>query len=353
MPQALMRPLLPRHTAIHWTCFKMPTPSNPLFNSILAVLCAVTAAAADEPAPLDTLRVLSYNIRHGRGMDQKVDFDRIAKVIAGTKPDLVALQEVDRGVGRSGKVDAPGFLGKTLGMHHKFGSSMPYQGGEYGLAVLSRFPVAEARVHKLPGGGEPRIALEVEVDLPKAGGSKTRISFVSVHFDWTSPDDTRLAQASALIEVLRSRKHPVIVAGDFNDVRGSRTLDAFAAEFHLPESAGPTVPADQPRSEIDFITWRGLPRMAELEVIGENVASDHRPVLAAISLAAAATGVRGKQHARLAREILDDRTLHEVHQIPVLFLGPGIAGPQKHRGNPPGIFTGSGDLQIHRHRDSR
>jgi hypothetical protein len=209
-------------------------------------------------------------------------------------------------------------------MHHKFGPSMPYQGGEYGLAVLSKFPVAGARVHKLPGGGEPRTALEVEVDIPNAGGSKTRVSFVSVHFDWTSPDDTRLAQASALIEVLRSRKHPVIVAGDFNDVRGSRTLDAFAAEFHLPESAGPTIPADQPRSEIDFITWRGLPRKAELEVIGENAASDHRPVLAAISLAAAAAGARGKQDARLAREILDDRTLREVHQMARKLLQSGL-----------------------------
>jgi endonuclease/exonuclease/phosphatase family metal-dependent hydrolase len=251
---------------------------------LLWFFAPVLASAAEEPASLDTLRVLSYNIRHGRGMDGKVDFDRTAQVIADTRPDLVALQEVDKAVGRSGKVDTPEVLGKKLGMHHEFGLFMPYQGGEYGVAVLSRFPIVAARVHKLPVGDEPRSALEVEIEIPTASGSKSRVSFVSVHFDSTSPDDSRFAQASTLLAVLRDRRHPVIVAGDYNDTRGSRTLEAFAAEYHLPEPAGPTFRSDDPRSEIDFITWRGLPQKSEMKVIEEKAASDHRPLLAVISL---------------------------------------------------------------------
>lgn len=254
--------------------------------AMIALLFPCGTMAADEAAVPDALRVLCYNIRHGRGMGGKVDFDRTARVIAAIKPDLVALQEVDRRVGRSGQVDTPELLGQKLGMHHEFGAFMPFQGGEYGLAILSKFPVVESRVHKLPDGAEPRVALEIEIDLPGASGAKTRISFVCVHFDWTSPDDARFAQASKLIEILRERTHPVIVAGDYNDVRGSRTLDAFAAEFHLPESAGPTFSSDNPRNEIDFITWRGLPKEAELKVVQEKDASDHLPIFAVIPLPA-------------------------------------------------------------------
>jgi endonuclease/exonuclease/phosphatase family metal-dependent hydrolase len=252
--------------------------------AILVPFITATAPAAEEPAPPDTLRVLSYNIRHGRGMDGKVDLDRSARVIADAKPNLVALQEVDRGVARSGKIDIAEALGGKLGLHHEFGLFMPHQGGEYGLAVLSEFPIVETRVHQLPDGAEPRVALEVEVDVPLASAAKKRISFICVHFDGTKPDDFRFAQATKLLEILRPRKHPVIIAGDYNDVRGSRTLDAFAEEFPIPVWAAPTFPSDPPDSEIDFILWRGLPQKAERKIIEEKMASDHRPVLAVVSM---------------------------------------------------------------------
>lgn len=264
---------------------KSTTMKKPIILALFALLLPFFALAEEEPSSREALHLLSYNIRHGRGMDDKIDFDRIARVIADTKPDLVALQEVDRGVRRSGEVDTPELLGKKLGMHHAFGVVMPYQGGEYGLAILSKFPVVETRVHKLPDGAEPRVALEVEIDLPQTSGKASRISFVCVHFDYVRRDEARFAQASTLIEILRKRKHPVIVAGDYNDTRGSRTLDAFAAEFHIPDTAGPTFGSSNPQKEIDFITWRGLPERAELRVIDEKEASDHFPLTAVIELA--------------------------------------------------------------------
>lgn len=250
----------------------------------LAQLITTNAPAAEEPAPPDTIRIISYNIRHGRGMDDKVDIDRSARVIADAKPHLVALQEVDKDVARSGNIDIAEILGAQLGMHHEFSRFMPHQGGEYGLAVLSNFPIVEARVHALPDGAEPRVALEVEVDVPLASGKKKRISFVCVHFDWTKPDDFRFAQATRLLEILHPRKHPVIIAGDYNDLRGSRTLDAFTAEFPLHLEAASTFPSKNPISEIDFILWRGLSQKAERRVIEEKMASDHRPVLAVIPM---------------------------------------------------------------------
>lgn len=250
----------------------------------LATVDADDANTSNADERLNELRVLSYNIRHGRGMDKKVDLDRIAKVIDNTSPHLVALQEVDINVKRSGELDTAAILGKKLEMEHRFGKFMAYQGGEYGLAILSKFPIIESTVHPLPAGSEPRVALEVQVDLPAADGGTTRCSFVCVHFNWTRDDQARFEQAKTLIEVLRERPHPVIIAGDYNDVRGSRTLEAFAAEYHFPETVGPTFPSVNPSKEIDFISYRGLPTTATKQVIAEELASDHRPLLATIPL---------------------------------------------------------------------
>ncbi len=229
---------------------------------------------------LAELRVLSYNIRHGAGMDNKLDLDRTANVLIKQDADLVALQEVDQVCTRSNKVDQADFLAKKLGkFNHRFGSFMDYQGGKYGLAILSRYPILESRVHKMPGGAEPRVALEIEVEVPQTDGSKQRISFVCVHFDYVRDDTARFAQAQHLIKVLAQRKHPVIVTGDFNDKRGSKTLDAFVEAFTIPSSSGPTFSSAEPRVEIDFCVHRGFPEKPKTQVIKGIQASDHLPLL--------------------------------------------------------------------------
>ena len=70
-------------------------------------------------------------------------------------------------------------------MEHAFGKFMGYQGGEYGMAVLSRFPIAKVVRHQLPEGAEPRCALEVKV-TPK--GWSEPLSFIGIHLDWTKGD---------------------------------------------------------------------------------------------------------------------------------------------------------------------
>ena len=78
----------------------------------------------------DELRLVAYNIHHGEGMDGKLDLERIARVIAAEKPDLVALQEVDKGCKRSGSIDQAAKLAEFLKMDHRFGKFMDYQDGE-------------------------------------------------------------------------------------------------------------------------------------------------------------------------------------------------------------------------------
>jgi len=256
------------------------------------LLVAGTATAGDRDSACDagrpTLRVVSYNIRHGVGMDGKLDLERAAGVLRRLEPDLVALQEVDENCRRSGGVDQAAALGKALGMEHRFGEFMAYDGGRYGLAVLSRFPIKATRRHELPPGAEPRCGLEVEVEVPGIGQP---VSFACVHNDWTK-DEFRVAQMRALLATLGERR-PAIVAGDYNGEPGSESLAVLAeAGWRILAKDGargvnPTWPADTPTQELDHVAERGLPEYSvSHDVVAEKVASDHRPIVAVFTFAA-------------------------------------------------------------------
>ncbi len=249
--------------------------------SVVLSACGINFPAPNYPAPLPPpLTVVSYNIRHGEGMDDMVNLERTAGVLRRLDPDIVGLQEVDNGVRRSGSVDQAAELGRLLGLNHTFGAFMDYQGGQYGMAILTRRPVVSSRNVELPEGNEPRIALAVELDF--VDGS--RLMVVNVHFDWVGNDDFRYSQASALASWLDSLTMPYMVLGDFNDRMGSRTLRLFSDGMEgatKPEGKHLTFSSTNPRQEIDFIFLsRNAPwQIGSGTVIDEQVASDHRPVM--------------------------------------------------------------------------
>ena len=242
---------------------------------ICLMMCLGLFAQASE------LRVVSYNIHHGVGMDGKLDLERIADVILQQNPDVVALQEVDNMATRSGSVDQAAVLAKLLGMQSVFGKCINLGEGGYGNAILSKHPIVETRVHRLPGGGEPRVALEV---VAKVDGEL--LSIVSVHFEW-STEAIRLKQANALEGIFSEHAQPVIVLGDFNARPESETMQLLRKTWSLIPKTGAqlTSPADVPRSEIDYILTRNLKvRGTSCFVMEEAVASDHRPLAGVIRL---------------------------------------------------------------------
>ena len=164
-------------------------------------------------------------------------------------------------------------------MHHSFAKFMDYDGGEYGLAVLSKYPILKSHIHRLPDGEEPRVVLEVEA---KVNGKL--ISFASIHLDWTK-SSLRIAQFKVLDKALANRNHPVIVAGDYNAEPGSPTMAlARQSGFIIPKLyANLTWPADKPTVEIDYIVIRGMSSVkASSFVLDERIASDHQPVVGVI-----------------------------------------------------------------------
>ncbi len=262
----------------------MPMP-RPL--SILPLALLVTlGTAASVPARQDNrFTVATYNIRHGRGMDEAVNLKRTGDAIGALGADVVALQEVDRNVERSGRIDEPRVLGEQLNMKDEFGAFFPYQGGEYGMALLSRFPIRRTEALRLPDGNEPRVALFAEIELP----SRRRVLVVNVHFDWVDNDTLRYAQVQALAAVLDTVQLPTILLGDFNDQPGSRTLSRWRERFRAAEKpVGDrfTFSSTEPKYEIDHILL-GPPNAwesATARVMTDPLTSDHRPVVATVRL---------------------------------------------------------------------
>lgn len=232
---------------------------------------------------VDTLRILAYNIHHGEGMDERIDLDRIADLINDLDPDLVAMQEVDSVVDRTQRVDQATVLAGKTGMDAHFGEFMPYQGGKYGMSVLSRWPVLEFENIRLPDGDEPRSSATVTVQSPATGA---QLIFAGIHFYRTEQE--RGAQAQSLVERLSDSTLPTILAGDFNSQPGTFVMQFLDKNYSILEKEGNgfTFPSYEPAREIDFILIRDGTEYEVLshQVLNEPVMSDHQPILADIVL---------------------------------------------------------------------
>jgi len=259
------------------TLLAVPTLAMALATSI-ACSGSATQRSTATARPATTLRVLAYNIKHGLGMDGEIDLERIARVINDLQPDVVTLQEVDSVVERTSGVDQTTALGELTGMHSVFGTFFDYQGGRYGMALLSKYPFISYTNHLLPKGVEHRAALAGRI---KVGEDGREIVVVGIHLVWTGEE--RYSQAARLIEIFEDEEAPVILAGDFNSRPDSDVMALVREAWHIPDKGEDhfTFPSDAPDREIDYIVYRPQDRFEVVEhrVIDEPVASDHRPLL--------------------------------------------------------------------------
>lgn len=238
-----------------------------------------------------SVSVLSYNIHHANPPSRPgiIDLQAIAKVIQQEHPDLVALQEVDVFTGRSGKsVNQAAELGRLTGMNHYFAKAIDHDGGEYGVAILSKYPMEDTKHFPLPTiestGGERRTLAVATIVLP---GNK-RVIFACTHLDAQRNDTNRVQQVQHIKEVLGTEKKPVIIAGDFNAEPGSGVVQSLDDVFQrgCAGNCGFTIPEINPSKEIDFIAYKPSKsfNVKEYKVVEETYASDHRPVKAILLL---------------------------------------------------------------------
>ena len=274
-----------------------PSKKNSIIRAVIADLLLLLSLIFSFDAPVanaaepSRLRILCYNIHYGQGTDGKYDLQRLADVIKGTKPDLVALQEVDVGVKRSGRVHQARRLAELTGMAVRYGPTQHYQGGLYGNAVLTRLSILDVVIQPLPYTEStservtyPRGVIAITV----CGPDGKPLRFISTHFQHNVAED-RLAEAKAINELFgRDDKMPTILAGDMNAVPDSDPIRKLLKRWSdaTDEPASPTAPSKNPTSRIDYIFYRpaSMLRVSHAEVIEESMASDHRPVLAVLEM---------------------------------------------------------------------
>ena len=264
-------------------CRKLLTTA-PLVLAGLLLLCLAACQSAPKQRTAKTFRVMTYNIHHGAGVDGKIDFQRIAELIKREQADIVALQEVDKGVERTARRDCPAELAALTGMSCVFSNNFHFQGGEYGNAVLTRFPIKRwtNQHYRMLRPGEQRGLLQVVLDV-----HGRQLVFLDTHIDYRADDTERLMNAAEILEAIQAyRGRPMILCGDLNDTPGSRTCQKIGQQFTDTWTAagagdGLTIPAEKPRTRIDYIWLRKDSAIDAVRAwVPESRASDHLPVVA-------------------------------------------------------------------------
>lgn len=223
---------------------------------------------------VDLLTLATFNIRHGRGLDDRVDLSRTARAIQETEAELIALQELDRGRSRSGDVDQPTRLAEMTGLHVDFHPTVRSGGAEYGIAVASKRPL-ETTLHRLEQAGdeEPRGLLTGRLDPPG-------VSFIATHLSTVSR--ARRTQIASLLEHAGRLEPPVVIMGDLNQGRfGLRRL--IRAGFDAGRRIEHTLTIRSLRWQIDFVMVGPPARLASTHTITTD-ASDHVPLVAEVAL---------------------------------------------------------------------
>lgn len=257
------------------------------FVLFLIVSCS-TQKNTGSPATASQLTIMSYNIHHANPPSKAgvIDIDAIAAVINKQKPDIVALQEVDVNTGRS-KINEAVILAEKTKMNFYFAKAIDHDGGDYGVAILSRYPLSGGATHKLPTAagtnGEPRVLATANIEL---NGKKYTIA--CTHMDAQRSDTNRLLQIDAITDILQKETNPVILAGDLNATPGGKVIDILDKYFTrtCTQGCGFTIPQINPTKTIDFIACKPAGSFTVLShtVIDEQYASDHLPVMATLKL---------------------------------------------------------------------
>ncbi|HEY9441561.1 MAG TPA: endonuclease/exonuclease/phosphatase family protein [Streptomyces sp.] len=271
---------------------------------LLVTALAPPAAASGAPSQVP-LRVATYNIHAGAGMDNVFDLDRLTTQIRALDADVIGLQEVDSHWGtRSEWRDLAGELADRLGMRVFFApiysldpASPSEPRREYGVAVLSRYRIVSAENHEIT-----RLSTQdpnpVPAPAPGFGEVVLRVKGLPVHvyvthLDYRPDPSVRVAQVADTRRIMAEDTGPKILLGDLNAEPGAPELAPLWQELTDADPAAPSFPALNPVKRIDFVAVSKAGdepgrHSAEVRVrdaqVADTLASDHRPVIADLML---------------------------------------------------------------------
>lgn len=239
---------------------------------------------AQEPLKEDnSIRLMSYNIRNAKGMDNTTDLSRISDVIKRVNPDFVALQEIDSATVRNGGINLLQQLASEVLMYPLFAPAIEFQGGKYGVGLLSKEKPINHTYIPLPGREESRVLLLAEFE---------KFYIASTHFSLNEQD--RVKSAGIVSSLVKSLDKPLYLAGDLNALPDSELIRILSESFNtLNDVKQSTFPADNADRCIDFIMGPKDDSYSLLvrKVVNEPLASDHRPLYADIRIKSKASQI--------------------------------------------------------------
>lgn len=228
----------------------------------------------------NTLSVMSYNIHRGQNEDNQDKLREMADFILSSEADVIGLQEVDSVCYRSDQVDQAERLAELTGMYCAFVRHFAFQGGAYGQALLSRYPIGKVENHRLPIAsdppGETRAFLTAEIEIRP--GEKWLVGVA--HLDYRDPD-SRVRQAEMINRIYQESDLPGILVGDMNAEPATpeiRMLLSYFQDTHPDDAL--TFPVAPPKKKIDYIL---IDKDINVKIVDRSVPavdfSDHLPVL--------------------------------------------------------------------------
>lgn len=223
---------------------------------------------------MPVLRVCTYNIRHGRGLDDRVDLERIAQTLTECGADIIGLQEVDSGWARSFGVNQAKILASLMGMHWAMGTAFTNGKAQYGNAVLSRYPISHWDTVPLSSSREPRVLLRTAVSA-----ANHELHFMVTHLGLDRKE--RLAHIRQQILTSISGRNRCVLVGDLNSGADSEELGLLRQVFQDTglSDAHLTYPSAQPAERIDHVLYTPDLTCASVET-RMSAGSDHNALIA-------------------------------------------------------------------------
>lgn len=285
-------------SAILFSCGAMATMTG---SEILKVQDGGTpnkVYTSDKP----TIKVATYNIGKNELASDVSDLDGLNKAIAKIDADVIVLTEIDNKTARSKKVHQIEEIAKANKMDFAFGKALDFDGGEYGVGILSKYKIDKSKVINLPSGdAEQRVVLISQISKP---GFDAPIIVMGTHLDWQKDPTIRIGQVRHILDasigdtdtgfdnIAASIK---ILAGDFNSTANEQPIQEIRYMWNPVELKGVDYrswPAVNPAIDIDHIfTFKGqvwdvkkmeIPTDSK-EFQWSNV-SDHLPIIAELEL---------------------------------------------------------------------
>ena len=239
------------------------------------------------------IRALTYNVHKCiGGLDRRYDLERVVETIAHYDPDIALLQEVDRGAKRSKGDDQAVMLAEALGFSHRcwFSNVKVRSGGEYGNAILSKFPIVSSENIDITIGPKKRRSVlhtNLRVSLPS--GSTRTLHVYNAHLGLSGIERNMQLRRFLASNPFSGLHHdtPVIIGGDFNDVWGTLGKKIMFPAGFQGQKISATFPAYAPVRALDSLYVRGDLTISKIQPGRTKLckqASDHLPLIAELEL---------------------------------------------------------------------